>query len=91
MCSIRFIRFQLFEQSEQISNGLNQTTSILHPFELIIPRRSGFKYTVSADKGFVHSEAHSAFVSQKKNHFQVTVTAYGFSSPKFIKTDVSVC
>ncbi|KAL5248655.1 hypothetical protein ACHWQZ_G017741 [Mnemiopsis leidyi] len=51
---------------------------------------SGFKYTVSADKGFVHSEAHSAFVSQKKNHFQVTVTAYGFSSPKFIKTDNTV-
>jgi len=51
---------------------------------------TGFKYTVSADKGFVHSEAHSAFVSQKKNHFQVTVTAYGFSSPKFIKTDNTV-
>jgi len=51
---------------------------------------SGFKYTVSADKGFVHSEAHSAFVSQKKNHFQVTVTAYGFSCPKFIKTDNTV-
>lgn len=51
---------------------------------------TGFKYTVSADKGFVHSEAHSAFVSQKKNHFQVTVTAYGFSSPKFIKTENTV-
>ena len=50
--------------------------------------RNGFKYTVSADKGFVHSEAHSAFVSQKKNHFQVTVTAYGFNGPKFVKTEV---
>ena len=49
----------------------------------------GFKYVVSADKGFVHSEAHAAFVSQKKNHFQVTVTAYGFGAPKFIRTEVS--
>lgn len=51
---------------------------------------TGFKYAVSADKGFVHSEAHSAFVSQKKNHFQVTVTAYGFNHPKFIKTENTV-
>ena len=45
---------------------------------------------VSADKGFVHSDAHSAFVSQKKNHFQVTVSAVGFNAPKYIRTDVSL-
>eukprot|EP00116_Pleurobrachia_bachei_P000446 sb/3460708/ len=47
----------------------------------------GFKYTVSADKGFVHSEAHAAFVSQKKNHFQVTVSAYGVIGAKYLKVE----
>lgn len=43
-------------------------------------------FEADVDKGFKPSPQHKAFICQKKNHFQVTVSARFTNQPRYITT-----
>eukprot|EP00038_Savillea_parva_P009941 m.186824 g.186824 ORF g.186824 m.186824 type:complete len:509 (+) comp16881_c0_seq1:160-1686(+) len=47
-------------------------------------------FTAEVDKGFKKSVQHSAFICQKKNHFQVTVSAQFAGTPSYVVTSSGV-